>query len=184
MDNLGKHLSPAFTSFHENGRPGNSGWQSSPWAVKVGRGKNHGRQLFVPGVGFRQPMAMTGGKSGIEDRSGIWGGGAASSTFNGRREGTSQGEFLRPPIREGGLGCGAGSLSRLEGDSRVVFVMYFARILEVFWGGGGVWHVLFRKCPILRSNSHKIPIFGGLPYQSSCLYAAIRHWSMHWDQIL
>ena len=108
----------------------------------------------------------------------------ASSTFNGRREGTSQGEFLRPPIREGGLGCGAGSLSRLEGDSRVVFVMYFARILEVFWGGGGVWHVLFRKCPILRSNSHKNPIFGGLPYQSSCLYAAIRHWSMHWDQIL
>ena len=79
MDNLGKHLSPAFTSFHENGRPGNSGWQSSPWAVKVGRGKNHGRQLFVPGVGFRQPMAMTGGKSGIEDRSGIWGGGAAIS---------------------------------------------------------------------------------------------------------
>ena len=68
--------------------------------------KNHGRQVFVPGVEFPQPMAMTEGKSGIEDRSGISGGADAISQlplhlFNGRRGRPPRESSSDLPLREG-----------------------------------------------------------------------------------
>ena len=120
-------------------------------------------------------MAMTVlGKSGIEDRRVAFEVAplpSVSCLFNslmGGEGGPPRESSSDLPLREG-VGCrvGAGSGGQVVGNSKIVFVMYFARIGV----GGGMGESDMSssenaepKCPVLGSTGHKNAEFGGLPF--------------------